>query len=158
MGDLRYFAEGDARAPGEETVPEPADDEAVVFEEFFAAGLRMPPHSALAEILWKFRVQLHQLTPNAIAQLSKYFWAVVSFGGIPTGDSFTKRYELHYQPKKIKVGEAVLNAQFGCLNFHAKRYKDSRAKLTVAVKNKWSLGYTKVWFYCKVPIHRSPHG
>jgi hypothetical protein len=71
MGDLRYFAEGDARAPGEETVPESADDEAVVFEEFFAAGLRMPPHSALTEILWKFRVQLHQLTPNAIVQLSR---------------------------------------------------------------------------------------
>jgi hypothetical protein len=37
-----------------------------VFEEFFAVGLRMPPHRVLIEILLKFRVQLHQLTPNAI--------------------------------------------------------------------------------------------
>jgi hypothetical protein len=39
-----------------------------------------------------------------------YFWAVVSFGGIPTDDGFTKRYELHYQPKKMKVDGAILNA------------------------------------------------
>ena len=31
MSDLRYFVEGDARAPGEEVVPNPADDEAIVF-------------------------------------------------------------------------------------------------------------------------------
>jgi hypothetical protein len=36
---LIYFAEGSAREPGEETTPEPANDEAVVFEEFFAAWL-----------------------------------------------------------------------------------------------------------------------
>jgi hypothetical protein len=34
---LRYFAEGSVHEPGEETVPEPADDE-VVFKEFFTAG------------------------------------------------------------------------------------------------------------------------
>jgi hypothetical protein len=56
---LRYFAEGSAREPEEETVPEPTDDEAVVFEEFFTTGLRMPPHPALTEILLKYRVQLH---------------------------------------------------------------------------------------------------
>jgi hypothetical protein len=35
--------------------------------------LRMPPHCVLANILLKFQMQLHQLTSNAIAQLSKYF-------------------------------------------------------------------------------------
>jgi hypothetical protein len=54
------------------------------------------------------------------------------------GNNFVKRYELHYQPKKIEVGEAVLDMHFGCLNFHAKCYKGSRAKLTITVKNKWS--------------------
>jgi hypothetical protein len=73
-------------------------------------------------------------------------------------DGFVKRYELHYQPKKVKIGEAVLDAQFGCLNFHAKRYKGSGAKLTVAMKNKWTLGWTKARFSCKVPLLWSPHG
>jgi hypothetical protein len=86
-----------------ETVPEPADDEVVVFEEFFAAGLRMPPHPALTEILLKYRVQLHQLTPNDFVQLSKYFWAVLSFSGVPSSDGFVRHYELHYLSKKVVV-------------------------------------------------------
>jgi hypothetical protein len=48
-------------------------------------------------------MQLHQLTLNAFAQLSKYFWAVMSFGGVPSSDGFVKLYELHYQPKKVDV-------------------------------------------------------
>jgi hypothetical protein len=73
MMEKWYFAEGKARALGAKTVSEPDNDEAVVYEEFFVAGLRMPPHCVLANILLKFQMQLHQLTSNAIAQLSKYF-------------------------------------------------------------------------------------
>jgi hypothetical protein len=40
---LGYFVEGSAHELREEVIPEPVNDEAVVFEEFFAAGLRMPP-------------------------------------------------------------------------------------------------------------------
>jgi hypothetical protein len=93
-----------------ETVPEPEDNEVIVFEEFFSAGLRMPPHLVLVDILLKFRVQLHQLTPNAIVQLSKYFWVVASFEGVPFADGFIKRYELYYQPKKMEVDGVVLEA------------------------------------------------
>jgi hypothetical protein len=73
-----YFAKGFAQAPGSELVPEPWVDEAVVFEDLFATGLHMPPHPALAHILQKFHVQLNQLMPNAIVQLSKFFWVVSS--------------------------------------------------------------------------------
>jgi hypothetical protein len=59
MIDQGYLTERGARALGEETIPEPENDEAVVFEEFFIAGLRMPPHSVFAGILLKFQVQLH---------------------------------------------------------------------------------------------------
>jgi hypothetical protein len=69
---LGYF-KGSGRELGEEVIPEPADDEVVVFEEFFVAGLRIPPQPVLTDILLKFQVQLHQLTPNAFAQFSKYF-------------------------------------------------------------------------------------
>jgi hypothetical protein len=84
------------------------DDEAVVFEEFFIAGLHMPPHPALADILLKFQAQLHQLKLNAVAQLSKFFGVVGNFGGVPLGDAFAKWYEFHYQPKKIETDEGVL--------------------------------------------------
>jgi hypothetical protein len=39
------------------------------------------------------------------------------------------------------------------VNFHAKRYKGSGAKLTIAVKNMWAVGWAKAWFYCKVSMH-----
>jgi hypothetical protein len=67
LESLRYFAEGSTREPGEEIVLEPNTNEAIAFEEFFVAGLRMPPHPAFTEILLMFQVQLHQLTLNAIA-------------------------------------------------------------------------------------------
>jgi hypothetical protein len=38
----------------------------------FTGGLRMPPHRVLVAILLKYQIQVHQLTPNAIVQLSKY--------------------------------------------------------------------------------------
>jgi hypothetical protein len=68
MASLHYFDEGDV-----EVILEPADDEVVVFDEFFTAGLRMPPRPSLINIMLKFRIQLQQLTPDAIVQLSKYF-------------------------------------------------------------------------------------
>jgi hypothetical protein len=67
---LGYFIEGSARESGEEVVPDPADDEALMFEEFFAARLRMPPQPVLTDILLKFWVQL---TLNAFTQFSSIF-------------------------------------------------------------------------------------
>jgi hypothetical protein len=35
-----------------------------------------------------------------------------------------------------------------------KRYKNSGTKLTIVVKNKRASGWTKAWFYCRVPSWR----
>jgi hypothetical protein len=107
MVDKGYYVDGEVRVPKEQMIPEPNDDEAVVFKDFFVAGLRMPLHSALVDILLRFQAQLHQLTPNEIARVLKYFWIVGSFGGVPSGDAFVKRYELHYQPKNIESDEGA---------------------------------------------------
>jgi hypothetical protein len=56
MVDCGYFTDGMARVPREETIPEPSANKVVVFEEFFTAGLRMPPHPVLSDILLKFQV------------------------------------------------------------------------------------------------------
>jgi hypothetical protein len=72
------------------------------------------------------------------------------FGGIPMANTFVKRYVLHYQLKKVLIGDDMLNAQFNYLNFHAKHYKDSRVKLSLAVKNKWSVDWMRAWFYCRL--------
>jgi hypothetical protein len=59
MVEKCYFPEDGARARGAETVPELDNDEAMVYEDFFVTGLRMPPHPALADILLQFQAQLH---------------------------------------------------------------------------------------------------
>jgi hypothetical protein len=50
MQQLGYFGGGVARVPGTEEVPEP-EGELVVFEAFFAAGLRLPAHRFVGEVL-----------------------------------------------------------------------------------------------------------
>jgi hypothetical protein len=60
----------------DEVVPEPRNDEVVVFKSLFRAGLRFPLYEMIGEVLKKFEIYLHQLTPNAIVRLSMYIWAL----------------------------------------------------------------------------------
>ena len=55
MQQLGYFGSGVGRVPGAEEIPEP-EDELVVFEAFFTAGLRLPAHRFVVEVLRKFEV------------------------------------------------------------------------------------------------------
>jgi hypothetical protein len=50
MQQLGYFGSGVGRVPGAEEVPEP-EGELVVFEAFFTAGLRLPAHRFVSEVL-----------------------------------------------------------------------------------------------------------
>jgi hypothetical protein len=79
MLKLGYFSEGKkelVRFGGEEITPKPEKDEVVVFKSFFKAGLRFPLHEMIADVLERFGIHLHQLTPNAIVRLSVYIWAL----------------------------------------------------------------------------------
>jgi hypothetical protein len=71
MMKLGYFSEAKkelVRFGGEETTPKPKKNEVVVFKSFFKAGLRFPLNGMIADVLKKFGVYLHQLTPNAIVR------------------------------------------------------------------------------------------
>jgi hypothetical protein len=52
---------------------------------------------------------------------------------VPTSNGFTKRYELHYQLKKVENDEGVMFQQFGCLNFHARRYSSYQEQVDLQV-------------------------
>jgi hypothetical protein len=108
MKQLGYFGNGVGRVLGAEEISE-LECEIVVFEAFFTAGLRLPAHRFVTEVLQRFEVQIHQLTPNAVVALAKYVWAVTSYGGQPSVEVFAKNYCLHWQ--KRKVGNKI--AQFG---------------------------------------------
>jgi hypothetical protein len=100
MQELGYFGDGVGRVPGTEEIPEP-EGKLVLFEAFFIAGLRLLAHRFVAEVLRRFEVQVHQLTPNTVVALAKYVWAVASYGGQPSVEVFTKNYCLHWQKRKI---------------------------------------------------------
>jgi hypothetical protein len=147
-----YFLKGFAWPLGMESVLDPKENEAIVFKDFFVAGLCIPPHPVLLDILQKIQVQLHQLTPNAIIQISKFIWVVTSCGGCPTVDVFTHHYELHYQHKKIHFegSKTTFAAQFWCISFHPLRF-GNHSRLTPATRNKWTSGWDGNWFYYRVP-------
>jgi hypothetical protein len=72
---LGYFSEAKKeliRFGGEEITPKLGKNEVVVFKCFFKAGLRFPLNKMIADVLKKFGIYLHQLTPNAIVRLSVY--------------------------------------------------------------------------------------
>jgi hypothetical protein len=143
MQQLGYFGNGVGRVPGEEEIPEPGG-EIVVFEAFFTAGLRLPAHRFVAEVLQRFDVQIHQLTPNAVVALAKYVWAVTSYGGQPSVEVFAKNYCLHWQ--KRKDGNKI--AQFGSCTFTPRTGKTSAevVELVPCARNKWGNWYD-YWFY-----------
>jgi hypothetical protein len=143
MQQLGYFGGGVARVPGAEEVPEP-EGELVVFEAFFAAGLRLPTHRFVGEVLRRFNVQVHQLTPNAMVALSKYVWATTSYGEQPSVEVFVKYHCLHWQ--KRMIGNKI--AQFGSCTFTPKTGKTSMevVELVPCARNKWG-NWWEFWFY-----------
>jgi hypothetical protein len=111
------------------------EGELVVFEAFFTASLRLPAHRFVAEVLQRFEVQVHQLTPNAVVALTKYVWAATSYGGQPSVEVFAKNYCLHWQ--KRKIGNKI--AQFGSYMFTSRTGKTSVevVELVPCARNKW---------------------
>jgi hypothetical protein len=143
MQQLGYFGSGVGRVPGAEEVPEP-EGELVVFEEFFTIGLRLPANRFVAEVLQRFEVQVHQLTPNAVVALAKYVWAATSYGGQHYVEVFAKHYCLHWQ--KRKIGHKI--AQFGSCTFTPRTGKTSIevVELFPCARNKWG-NWWDFWFY-----------
>jgi hypothetical protein len=146
MKKLGYFGENDdelVRFAGEETIPEPKEDEVVVFKSFFRAGVRFPLYEMIGEVLKKFEIYLHLLTPNAIIRLSVYIWALRSQGKSANAEGVCRVHELHYQ---TKARADSLHKNFGCYNFAYR--KDTKAPV-IGYRTKWPTGWTNEWFYVK---------
>jgi hypothetical protein len=146
MKKLGYFGEAESkfiRFASKEVIPEPKEDEVVLFKSFFRAGLRFPLYDIIGEVLKKFEIYLHQLTLNAIVRLSVYIWALRSQGMSANGEGFCRVHELHYQTKARVDG---LHKNFGCYNFAYQ--KNTRAPV-IGYRTKWPTRWTNEWFYVK---------
>ena len=106
--------------------------------------MRFPLHGIIADVLKKFGIYFHQLTPNAIVRLSVYIWALRSQAVEPFADSFCRVHELHYQTKARKDG---LHDNFGCYNF---AYRKTTKFPVISYRSKWPAGWKSEWFYVKV--------
>jgi hypothetical protein len=144
---LGYFSEDKReliRFGGEEVTPKPEKDEVVVFKSFFNAGVRFPLHGMIADVLERFGIHLHQLTPNTIVRLSVYIWALRSQEAEPLAEGFCRAHELHYQTKAREDG---LHDNFGCYNF---AYRKDAKYPVISYHTKWPAGWKSEWFYVKV--------
>jgi hypothetical protein len=101
---------------------EPRDDEVVVFKSFFTSGLWFPLYEMISEVLKKFEIYLHQLTPNTIVRLIVYIWALRNQGKSGNAEGFCRVHELHYQTQARADG---LHKNFRCYNFAYQ--KDTKA-------------------------------
>jgi hypothetical protein len=98
----------------------------------------------IANVLKKYGIYLHQLTPNAIVRLSVYIWALRSQGAEPFSEGFCRVHELHYQTKARGDG---LHKNFGCYNF---AYRKTTKFPVISYRSKWPAGWKSEWFYVKV--------
>jgi hypothetical protein len=104
---LGYFSEAKKkliRFGGEEITLKPERDEVVVFKSFFKAGLRFPLNEMIVDVLEKFGIYLHQLTPNAIIRLSVYIWALRSQGQNCLSKAFAGHMSFIIRQKLKKMG------------------------------------------------------
>jgi hypothetical protein len=100
-------------------------------------------YEMISEVLKKFEIYLHKLTPNAIVMLSVYIWALRSQRKSANAEGFCRVHELHYQTKAREDG---LHKNFRCYNFAYR--KDTKAPV-IGYRTKWPTGWRNEWFYEK---------
>jgi hypothetical protein len=59
-------------------------------------GLRFPLHKMLVEVLKKFKIFLHQLTPEALIKVGVFIWTMRSQGLDLDADCLCNIHELSY--------------------------------------------------------------
>jgi hypothetical protein len=106
-------------------VPRPEPYEAVVFRDFFVAGLWFPCENLVGKVLQRFNLHIHHLTPNAFARLSVFAMALKMSGCALSVNTFARYYETHFHKKTIKDRQtkAEMVAHYGSYNFIPKKTK-----------------------------------
>jgi hypothetical protein len=90
----------------------------------------------IGEVLKRFEIYLHQLTPNTIVRLNIYIWGLRSQGKSANAKGFCRSHELHYQTKARADG---LHKNIRCYNLTYQ--KDTKAPV-IGYRTKWPTGWT----------------
>ena len=130
----RMVERASVRLPKGETIPKPKPHECVVFRDQFAARLHMPCQDFVEEILKTYNIEMQHLTPNGIAKIAVFIWAVKSQDVNLVIRAFCSLHEMHTQFRnKMVEGKNVIK-YFGCYSFKPAR---GAKQIALASKNKW---------------------
>jgi hypothetical protein len=130
-------------------VPKLKPHECVVFRDQFTAGLRMPCQDFVEEILEAYNIKIHHLTPNGIAKIALFIWAVKTQRGNLDIGAFCSLHEMHTQFRNKNVDGRTIIKYFGCCSF---KPTQGAKKISPASKNKWVENWYRYWFYHTVPL------
>lgn len=120
--------------PGLKTVMNPQSNEVVVFMAYFNVGLRLPSVELLVHVLWLFRVELEQLTPNSLVKLGVFEWIMRSTETSGEVRLFANLHDGRCQPKRKKSTNEFVN--FDNVNFQLKESKLMYVPAATA-QNQW---------------------
>jgi hypothetical protein len=85
----RYFRDiSIVRADVDRAIPAPEENEVVIYQSFFKAGLRFPLSRFVVEVLKTYQIFLHQITPEAVIRMGIFVWAMRSQGLEPSAKVF----------------------------------------------------------------------
>jgi hypothetical protein len=144
MKDKYFHDISVVRVERENIVPLPEADEVVVFQSLMKAQLHFPLHKMLVEVLKRFEIFLHQLTPEALIKVGVFIWAMRRQGLDLDTDCFYNIHELSYQTKA--VGKEQYHNNFGCYSF---AYRSDVRHHVPIFRKRWSGSWMKQWFYVK---------
>jgi hypothetical protein len=141
----RYFRDMSiVRAGGDNNVPAPEENEVVIYQSFFKAGLRFPLSRFFVEVLKIYQIYLHQITPEAIIRMEIFVWAVRSQGVEPSTKCFCSMHELVYETKAM--GKEQYHNNFGCYGFIA---RPNASHPVPTFRKRWRETWMEEWFYVK---------
>jgi hypothetical protein len=141
----RYFRDMSImRAGGDNNVLAPEENEVVIFQSFFKAGLRFPLSKFVVEVLKTYQIFLHQITPEAIIRMGIFVWAVRSQGLEPSAKCFCNMHELLYETKAM--GKEQYHNNFGCYGFIA---RPNASHPVPTFRKRWPGAWMEEWFYVK---------
>jgi hypothetical protein len=141
----RYFRDMSiVRASGDNNIPDPEENEVVIYRSFFKAGLRFPLSRFVVEVLKTYQIFLHQLTLEAILRMGVFVWVVGSQGIEPSTKCFCSMHELLYETKAM--GKEQYHNNFGCYGFIA---RPNASHPVPTFRKRWPENLMEEWFYVK---------
>ena len=92
---------------------------------------------------------MHHLTPNGIAKIALFIWAIKSQDVNLDIRAFCALHEMHTRFSSKNVNGKTVIKYFGCCSFKPAR---GTKQISPASKNKWVENWYRYWFYHTVPM------